>query len=77
VNILFLLQRQDRAFVTVTSRLMLLDKLSLLNVRFISNTPNQLCRQRGKCFKTVGTHKGHCVVGIMYSDKQEFNVTYT
>jgi hypothetical protein len=38
VNILFLLQRQDRAFVTVTSRLMLLDKLTLLNVRFISNT---------------------------------------
>jgi len=38
VNILFLLQRQDRVFVTVTSQLMLFDKLSLLNVRIMSNT---------------------------------------
>jgi len=38
LNITFLLQRQDSVFVTMTNRLMLLDKLSLLNMRIMSNT---------------------------------------
>jgi len=36
--IMFLLQKQDSVFVTMTNRSMLLDKLSLLNVRIMSNT---------------------------------------
>jgi len=59
------------------SRLMLLDKLSPLNVKIISNTQIS-CVDRGESvLKQLVLTKVTVLEGYCIQKKQEFNVTYT